>query len=84
MACVVSIVTKCFTICWFENVNGSCTIYDFSINFRCLRENRHVKDRTKFMIFSSVTLVTNSLIVMVMFLDFPGQGTCQGHHSEPD
>ena len=44
------------------------------------RENRHVKDKTEFMIFSLVTLVIHFLIVMVGLLDFQGQRMCQGHH----
>ena len=48
------------------------------------RENLHVKDKTKFMIFFSATLVTHFLIVMVVLLDFHGQRMCQGHHSESD
>ena len=46
-------------------------------------ENRHVHDETVVMIFSSVTLVTHFLIVMVL-LDSLGQNMCQGHHSESD
>ena len=47
-------------------------------------ENRHVHDETVVMIFSSVTLVTHFLIVMVVLLDFLGQKMCQGHHPESD
>ena len=46
-------------------------------------ENRHVHDETVVMIFSSVTLVTHFLIVMVL-LDSLGQNMCQGHHPESD
>ena len=47
-------------------------------------ENRHVHDETVVMIFSSVTLVTHFLIVMVVLLDFLGQNMCQGYHPESD
>ena len=46
------------------------------------RENRHVKDRGKFLFFSSVTLVTHFLIVTVVLFDFHWQRMCQGHHLE--
>ena len=42
------------------------------------------KRQDKILIFSSVTLVTQFLMVMVMLLDFHGQEMCQGHHPESD
>ena len=44
------------------------------------RENRHTKDKTKFMTFPLVTLLTHIFIVMVVLLDFHWQRICQGQH----
>ena len=66
-----------------EHINDSCTMYDFRIDLWCVRENRHVKDRKKCLIFSLVNLVTHFFIVMVVLLDFHGERMYQGHHPKP-
>ena len=53
-----------------------------SISGASKRESPHLKNKTEFMIFFSVTLVTHFLTVMVVLLDFYGQRMCQGHHPE--
>ena len=78
--CIDNIITKCFTICWSEHVSDTCTICDFSIDFRCFRERIVMWKTAKFLIFHLVTLVTHFVIVMVVLLEFHGQKMCQGHH----